>query len=617
MDIKHDPTVLRARGPGLEARYAHVYASLDALYAVKGERVGELGFVAASGLFVWTGAEWKSTADAGWILFPHDHTAAGDGGILTKDQHDDYSEFTEIASPSVPGPNKIRVYAKDSGGVSRLFYKGDDGVEKGPLDAPGAPAAHAASHESGGGDKVHLDDIERSAVDATTHGNYTATPHISAADKAKIHDAVTLGADVDPILSLTGQQVDLDSQGANKVLAGPAAGADADPTFRALVDADIPPAIARDSEVLGAIATHEGAGDPHPGYVTPAEGDATYIEHADITPTEGFIRKTGAGAYTAHKSNLNAAVDPTVNDDSAAGYSVGSVWINTTADKVWQCVDDTPTAAVWKDLSTAGGGGGGTKIQDADADTSVDVEAAADEDKIRLTVAGVERLLLSTASPHLSLTGQLQILGDIGIGVSPLTTYGVYVSKSLAGSVAGQAILSFCDGTGMAATATGLYGFAYQRASSLGGIARGLDFQGAIDSSATGAGKTAVGIRTGVTTLAGSYTVNAIYGILLQATLGGPAPTASAIGIDMPNFGQAATALTIGIRIADQTLGTLRRCLEVGPTGAPYFRILGGWTGVANQTPIYISEGVTPTLRQVQWKDFSALVAGDKVMVLV
>ncbi|MGH8656171.1 MAG: hypothetical protein ACREYE_30090, partial [Gammaproteobacteria bacterium] len=38
------------------------------------------------------------------------------------------------------------------------------------------------------------------------------------------------------------------------------------PTFRSLVDADIPAAIARDSEVSAAITAHEGAADPHTGY---------------------------------------------------------------------------------------------------------------------------------------------------------------------------------------------------------------------------------------------------------------------------------------------------------------------------------------------------------------
>lgn len=47
------------------------------------------------------------------------------------------------------------------------------------------------------------------------------------------------------------------------------------------------------------------------------------------------------------QSNRSAAVDPTVNDDAAAGYAVGSYWVNTSSDTVFFCVDSTNGAAVW------------------------------------------------------------------------------------------------------------------------------------------------------------------------------------------------------------------------------------------------------------------------------
>jgi hypothetical protein len=87
--------------------------------------------------------------------------------------------------------------------------------------------------------------------------------------------------------------------------------------------------------------------------------DATNVASAgavmdsDITPGEGFLRKTGAGAYTAHKSNLASAVAPTANDDNTVGYSVGSLWCDTTADLVYICIDATTGAAVWQQMMTA------------------------------------------------------------------------------------------------------------------------------------------------------------------------------------------------------------------------------------------------------------------------
>lgn len=65
------------------------------------------------------------------------------------------------------------------------------------------------------------------------------------------------------------------------------------------------------------------------------------------TTKNGFLH-LASGVPTAIKSNLASATDPTVNSDSSAGYAVGSVWINTTLDKVFVCVDSSVGAAVWR-----------------------------------------------------------------------------------------------------------------------------------------------------------------------------------------------------------------------------------------------------------------------------
>lgn len=61
----------------------------------------------------------------------------------------------------------------------------------------------------------------------------------------------------------------------------------------------------------------------------------------------GFALFTN-GIPSALKANLAAAVDPTVADDAASGYVIGSVWINTVLKKVFVCVDSTGGAAVWR-----------------------------------------------------------------------------------------------------------------------------------------------------------------------------------------------------------------------------------------------------------------------------
>jgi len=64
-----------------------------------------------------------------------------------------------------------------------------------------------------------------------------------AAAVAASHAAVTLSAELDAILALSTQALDLDTQLANTILAGPATGAAAKPTARALIAADIPQAV--------------------------------------------------------------------------------------------------------------------------------------------------------------------------------------------------------------------------------------------------------------------------------------------------------------------------------------------------------------------------------------
>jgi hypothetical protein len=68
----------------------------------------------------------------------------------------------------------------------------------------------------------------------------TNTDTAVAAAVTASHANVTLGADADVLLGLSTQQLTFDTQTANTILAGPTTGVAADPTFRALVAADIP-----------------------------------------------------------------------------------------------------------------------------------------------------------------------------------------------------------------------------------------------------------------------------------------------------------------------------------------------------------------------------------------
>lgn len=93
-----------------------------------------------------------------------------------------------------------------------------------------------------------------------------------------------------------------------------------------------------------------------------APTDATYIvqtSNATLSneqvlaslATGIVINTTSTGVLTVAKWNPAATSAPTVDDDTSTGYAVGSIWIDTTGDRVYQCVDNTDGAAVWKELS--------------------------------------------------------------------------------------------------------------------------------------------------------------------------------------------------------------------------------------------------------------------------
>lgn len=56
------------------------------------------------------------------------------------------------------------------------------------------------------------------------------------------------------------------------------------------------------------------------------------------------------------RRNLSASTAPAVTDDSGDGYGIGSLWIDTTLDKGYLCLDDTVGAAVWFELGSGSGG---------------------------------------------------------------------------------------------------------------------------------------------------------------------------------------------------------------------------------------------------------------------
>lgn len=124
-------------------------------------------------------------------------------------------------------------------------------------------------------------------------------------------------------------------------------------------------------ESLAEFAFGELSADP----ANPAEGK-TVVWQSDGTGTgdDGDIYlKTTAGASTktirltdfangnipgasTTLHNYAATANPAVGDDDVDGYSVGSIWINVTADDAFICLDASTGAAVWAQIDGGGGG---------------------------------------------------------------------------------------------------------------------------------------------------------------------------------------------------------------------------------------------------------------------
>ena len=81
------------------------------------------------------------------------------------------------------------------------------------------------------------------------------------------------------------------------------------------------------------------------------------------TTASEALSNLGVDLIATKKSKLNATQAPTISDDSSQGFAVGSIWLDTTNSKVYQCKDAMVDSAVWIDL-TGGGSGGASASED-------------------------------------------------------------------------------------------------------------------------------------------------------------------------------------------------------------------------------------------------------------
>lgn len=103
-----------------------------------------------------------------------------------------------------------------------------------------------------------------------------------------------------------------------------------------------------------------------------------------LTPA-WLLRDAGGSSkeYLLPLNKLDATTAPGTGDDSGDGYIAGSLWVDVTADKTYQCVDNSLGAAVWKQtggsgISVAWGGITGTLSDQTDLQSALNAKQPLD-----------------------------------------------------------------------------------------------------------------------------------------------------------------------------------------------------------------------------------------------
>jgi len=87
-----------------------------------------LQLLAGAGITITGDATADSVTISGTTI-DHNHTAGGDGGVLTGDVHDSYSELIEVATPSNPAADRGRLFARANGSNIELVFLSSQGIE--------------------------------------------------------------------------------------------------------------------------------------------------------------------------------------------------------------------------------------------------------------------------------------------------------------------------------------------------------------------------------------------------------------------------------------------------------------------------------------------------------
>ncbi len=242
------------------------------------------------------------------------------------------------------------------------------------------------------------------------------------------------------------------------------------------------------------------------------------------------------------------------------------------------------------------------------------------------------QITIANSNPHVTIANNMSVLG---------TTAGTPLTVSLPNSSSPAIQISYAGAAAAAPSVTGLAGSPAVSItnSGSGGTVIGMSFvpAGAAFAGVTGSVASVIGCKAGAQAFGfgagANMTVDeciAFKGELnARDTSGGNGDITDGfgflMGIDSINTGVMTNYY--GIRIHDDLEPTtINYLIELGggtsnpgtvTTTSGLFRVIGNFSAAANETPVYMSEGSTPTIRQLKTKAGDTLGSGDLVCVLV